>query len=190
MTTTQKTTDKLDPTGGNVEQITEILFGGHMRAFDERFNLVEARLAQESATLRKTLEKRVAELERKLEEFREEAGDQLNVETSNRELAINKMELALASARMDAENQMAQLQDNFNAEIKAVRAELKAAHKELSADLNRAHIALDKRADKLEEDKINRKDLSKFLTDMALKIQPTKPGKGKSVAKRLPGAGQ
>jgi len=174
MSTKQETSDQLDPSGGNVEQIREILFGGHIRAFDERFDLVEARLAKESATLQKSLEKKVADLERMLNDFREESSDQLGAETSNRDLALNKLELALASARMDAENQLAQLQDNFNAEIKAVRAELNSAQKELTAALARMEKAQDKRSDRLDHDKVDRKDLSNFLTDMAQKIQPTK----------------
>lgn len=190
MSTKQKDTDQLDPTGGNVEQIREILFGGHIRAFDERFDLVEARLSKESTNLRKAIEKRVLELERLLGEYREEASDQLNAETSNRDLALNKMELAMASARMDAENQMAEMQDRhdselksmqaeFKAEFKAVRAELKAAHKELNTALNRNERTQERRAEKLDHDKVTRKDLSSFLTDVAKKLQPAKTGKGK-----------
>ena len=179
MSTKQKDTDQLDPTGGNVEQIREILFGGHIRAFDDRFDLVEARLAKESDSLRKAIEKRVLELERLLSEQREEASDQLSTETSNRDLALNKVELAMAQARMDAENQMAEMQDYFKSEIKAVRAELKAAHKELSTKLSRADRAQDKRSDKLEHDKVNRKDLSGFFTDVAQKLHPAKTKQGK-----------
>lgn len=179
MSTKQKDTDKLDPTGGNVEQIREILFGGHIRAFDERFDLVEARLAKESDALRKALEKRVLELERLLGEYKDDASDQLSSESSNRDLALNKIELAMAQARMDAENQMADMQDRFNAEMKAVRAELKAAHKELSAAHDRANKAQDKRAEKLDGDKVNRKDLSRLLTDIAQKLQPPKTRQSK-----------
>lgn len=179
MSTKQKDTDTLDPSGGNVEQIREILFGGHIRAFDERFDLVEAHLAKESQALRKALEKRVLELERLLAEYREDASDQLNSEVSNRELALNKVELAMAQARMDAENQMAEMQDHFKSEIKAVRAELKAAHKELSTALSKAEKAQDRRADKLNDDKVNRKDLSGFFNDIAQKLQPAKPKRGK-----------
>jgi hypothetical protein len=177
MSTKQKDTEKLDPAGGNVEQIREILFGGHIRAFDDRFELVETRLAKESDALRKAIEKRVLELERLLSDQREEASDQLNAETSNRDLALNKIELAMAQARMDAENQMAEMQDRFTAEFKAVRAELKAAQKELTTALNRADRAQEKRADKMDFDKVDRNDLSGFFNDIAQKLQPPKKGK-------------
>ena len=174
MSTKQKDTDKLDPAGGNVEQIREILFGGHIRAFDERFDLVEARLSKESDALRKALEKRVLELERLLGEYREESSDQLSAESSNRDLALNKVELAIASARMDSENQLAELQSQFKADLKAIRSELAAVHKELNTALSRADAAQSKRAEKLEDDKVNRKDLSRLFSDVAQKIQPAK----------------
>ena len=179
MSTKEKATDKLDPASGNVEQIREILFGGHIRAFDERFDLVESRLVKENAKLQKALEKRLLELEQMLGDFRGEAGDQLNTESSNRDLALNKIELALASARMDAENQMAQMQDSLNAEINSLKSGLKAVQKELSLALNRAEKVQDKRADKLDVNKVDRRELSKFFSDIANKIDPAKATKGK-----------
>ncbi len=179
MSSKPKATNELDPSGGNVEQIREILFGGHIRAFDERFDLVESRLAKESATLQKALEKRLLELERMLGEFREEASDQLGAEASNRDLALNKMELALSTVRMDAENQIAQLKDSLNADAKTLRTELNAAKKELSMALGRAERAQLRRSDKLDEDKVDRKELSKFFSEIAQKIQPTKAKQSK-----------
>ena len=41
------------PPGDNVDQIRELLFGTHIRAVDERFDVVEERLARESDSLRK-----------------------------------------------------------------------------------------------------------------------------------------
>ena len=179
MPSKKQATDAVNPTGDNVEQIREILFGGHIRAFDERFDLVEARLAKESAALQKTLEKRIADLERMLGEYREESGDQLGSEASNRELALNKIELALASTRMDAENQMAQMQDDIKADIKALKDELDQASKESTKALERLKQAQDKRAEKLDADKVDREQLSEFLIDIANRIQPAKDKRSK-----------
>ena len=179
MSSKNKETEELEPTGDNVEQIREILFGGHIRAFDERFELVEDRLAKENASLKKVLEKRLEELERLLADSREQANDQLGAESSNRDLALNKIELALASARMDAENRMAQLQDNMDAEVKALRSEINAAQKASATALESLQKAQTKRADKLDEDKVDRLQLAKFLNDMADRIQPAKARSGK-----------
>lgn len=174
MPSKEKDTQQLDTSSGNVEQIREILFGNQIRAFDERFGLVEKGLAKEAESLRKAIEKRVLELERLLADYREEATDQLGSETNQRELALNKIELALGQARVDAENQMAAMEDRFAAELKEVRAEMKAMHKELSSALTKADRAQGKRADKLEADKVARKELSTLLGKIADSLNPRK----------------
>jgi len=179
MSSKNKGNEELEPTGDNVEQIREILFGGHIRAFDERFELVETRLARENSTLKKAMEKRLEELERLLADYREQASDQLGEESSNRDLALNKIELAMASARMDAENSMAQMQDHFDAEVKTLRSELAAAQKASEKALDNLQKEQTRRADKLDEDKVDRLKLAKFLNDMAEQIQPAKPRSGK-----------
>jgi len=94
----KENSDKAGP-DGNVDQIREILFGGHLRAFDERFELVESRLAKETDALRKATDKKFQDLERLAAEIRDDAGDRLGAETNNRELALNKFELALFPAK-------------------------------------------------------------------------------------------
>ena len=179
MSTKEKDTDQLDPSSGNVDQIREILFGGHIRAFDERFDLVESRLAKESDALRKAIEKRVLELERLLGDYREEAGDKLDAETSNRDLAMNTIELALAQARVDADNKMAAMEDRFAAELKQINADIKSMHKELTTALTKADRAQGRRSDKLEEDKVARKDLSGLFAGLANSLQPGKASRSK-----------
>lgn len=179
MSDKQNETEQLENTSGNVEQIREILFGGHIRAFDERFGLVEKRLAKETDALRKAMEKRVLELERLLGEYREEAGDLLGQESSNRDLALNKVELALGQSRVDAENQMAAMEDRFASELKQIRSDIKAMHKELSSALAKTGREQTKRAEKVEADTVARKDLADLLASMAKSLNPGKGSRGK-----------
>ena len=164
---------------GNVDQIREILFGGHMRAFDQRFELVESRLAKETEALRKATDKKLEELERLAGDVREEAADQLSTETNNRDLALNKFELAMGAFRAEAESQMAAMESRFSNEFKAVRAELKALHKELTAALSKADRQQGRAAEKLDETKVARQDLAKLLRGLAQSIHPEKTGRGK-----------
>jgi hypothetical protein len=179
MSTKQKGTEQLDPSGGNVEQIREILFGGHIRAFDERFEIVESRLAKESESLRKAIEKRVLELERLLAEYRDEAEERLGGETSNRDLALNKVELALAQARMDAENRMAALEERFAGELKQIGTDIRAMHRELTQALDRVEKAQEKRSAKLAEDKVARRELAGMFEKLAKGLQPGKASRSR-----------
>jgi hypothetical protein len=165
--------------GDNVDQIREILFGGHLRAFDERFELVESRLARETEVLRKSTDKKVQELERLATEIREEASDHLGAEANNRDLALNKFELAMGQSRVDAENQMAAMEDRFAAELKQLRDEMKVIHKELSNALAQTDRDQKKGLDHLDQAKVARKDLAGLLTDLAQSLQPEEKSRGK-----------
>lgn len=179
MAAKKENTDKLGTEDGNVDQIREILFGGHLRAFDQRFELVESRLAKETEALRKATDKKIDELTRLAAEIREEAGDRLDGETNSRDLALNKLELAMGQSRADAENQMAAMEDRFAEQIREVRAELKAMHKELAAALAKADTQQEKVAASLDQGKVARKDLSDLFRGLAEKLQPEKTGRSK-----------
>lgn len=176
---TKKDDTKQGIDGGNVDQIREILFGDNMRAFDKRFELVEARLAKETESLRKATEKKLQDLERLAADIRDESADQLATETNNRDLALNKFELAMGAFRADAENQMAAMEDRFAEQFKEVRTELKAMHKELSVALDKADRQQSQAAVKLGETKVARQELAKLLRGVANSIQPEKTGRGK-----------
>jgi len=164
---------------GNVDQIREILFGGHMRAFDERFELVESRLAKETEALRKATDKKLENLERLAAEIREESADLLAKETNNRDLALNKFELAMSAFRAEADNQMAAMENRFSDEFKQVRTELKTMHKELSAALAKADRQQNMAAESLDAGKVARQDLAKLFRGLAESIHPEKTGRGK-----------
>ena len=179
MSANEENKDQLDPESGNVDQIREILFGGHIRAFDERFELVEARLAKETEALRKTTEKKNQELERLLTDYREEASDRLGAETNNLDLALNKLEIALGQSRSDADAQMASMEDRFAAELKQLHVDIKAVHKELAAALGKIERQQQKDAEKLSADKVARKDLAVMFSTLAKKLQPEESSRSK-----------
>lgn len=179
MSVEKENTGKLDTEGGNVDQIREILFGGQLRAFDKRFELVESRLAKDNEALRKATDKKIGDLERLAAEIREEASDSLDGETNSRDLAINKVELALAQSRVDAENQMAVMEDRFVEEFKQVRGEIKAMHKELSESLARADRQQEKFAEDLDQGKVARQDLAELFRGLGQSLQPEKSGSRK-----------
>lgn len=172
-------TEQLDSESGNVDQIREILFGGHLRAFDQRFELVESRLAKETEALRKATDKKIDDLARLAAEIREEASDHLGSETNSRDLALNKLELAMAQSRADAENQMAAMEDRFAEQIKEVRAELKTMHTEQAAALAKADSHQEEVAAGLDQGKVARTDLAELFRGLAETLQPEKTGSRK-----------
>lgn len=165
--------EQTQPATDNVGQIREILFGNQIRAVDERFQSVEKRMSKESEELRKTLENRIHELEKLLDKFRENVGDQLNRESADRDTALNEASKSLAAFRLDAENQLAEMQSDFNSEIKQARQEILAAQKALSGDMASLQAAQTKRFDLLDASKVDRGELAGFLSDIAGRLVPS-----------------
>ena len=129
-------------------------------------------MSKESESLRKNLEKRIHELENLLDKFRDNAGDQLNRESAERDAGLNDASKSLATFRLDAENQIAEMQSDFNNEIKQVREELLAAQKSITADLASLQAAQTERSEQLDESKVDRGELAGFLSDIATRLAP------------------
>lgn len=176
---TKKEDTQQAPPPDNVDQIREILFGNQIRAVDERFSTVEKRMSRESETLQKTLEKRIHELEKLLDQFRDNAGDQLNRESAERDAGLNEAAKALAAFRLDAENQLAEMQSDFKNEIKQVREEALAAQDTLMSGLASLQTAQSQRSDQLDESKVDRGELAGFLSDIAERLAPSTKKKNK-----------
>ena len=157
----------------NVEQIREILFGNQIRAVDDRFETVEKRMAKEGEVLRKKLENRILELEKLLGQLHDDTGDQLNRESRERDASLNEISKALATFRLDSENQLAEMQSDFNNEIKQVRVEILAAQKALVGDLAALQTAQNERSDHLDVNKVDRGELAGFLSEMANRLVPS-----------------
>lgn len=179
MSTKKQNAEQEIPPVDNVEQIREILFGGHIRAFDERFETVEKRLLKKSDSLKQTLHGQISELEKLLQKFRDDAGDQLNHEGAQRDAGINKLNESLTAFRLDTENQLAELQSEFSAETKQVRQELDTVHKALMDELNSMHTTHTKRWDGLDDSKVDRGELAGFLNDVAGRLAPVSKKRSK-----------
>lgn len=176
---TKKEDTQQTPSPDNVDQIREILFGNQIRAVDERFQAVEKRMSKESENLRKTLEKRILELENLLGQFRDNTGDQLSRESAERDAGINEVSKSLATFRLDAENQLAEMQSDFNNEIKQVRKELLVAQETLMDGLASLQSAQTERSDLLDKSKVDRGELAGFLSDIAERLSPPPKKRGK-----------
>jgi len=172
MSTKKNDQDTVKPSGDNVDQIREILFGSHIRAVDERFEIVEARLSRESEHLRKDLEQRIAELEKLLRQFREDSDDQLNREGTERDAAMSALTESLAAFRLDTEERITRLQSEHSAEIKQVRKQLEETMNAHTGELSSLQKAQSERTERLDDSKVDRGELAGFLADIASRLTP------------------
>jgi len=79
----------------NVDQIRDILFGGQMRDYERRFNELNARLEAELARMREAQDKRLAQIDKRVDDQLEKLGKLLRQEIQDRNRSIDDVESRL-----------------------------------------------------------------------------------------------
>ena len=163
-----------DETPENLDKVRDILFGGQMRAVDQRLASLESRFQRELKGIRNDTEKRIAELEaffkkeigshtEKLQAERSKRTDDLKVlggEVKDGFKSLDKRlgKLDETSSKADAELRTAILEHS-----KMVTEQLKQASDAFSSELQQAVLEL--RAEKLDT-----ATLIQLFSDMALHL--------------------
>ena len=171
----------------SLDQVRDILFGGQMRMVDTRLSGLEERIAQEQATLRSALERKITELEEsshkqfaaqaeRLVAERTKRADELKALSAELKEALKNLErrhvkFEEATAQADAE-----VRDHLMKQSAAFSAELSRTSERLTSELARAESSL-------RADKVDTTTLAGTLTDMAARLTgggggARAPGKG------------
>jgi len=159
----------------NVDQIRDILFGGQMRDYERRFLELSQRLEQESARQRGETDKRLAALEKRLDDGIEKLARQLRQETADRGQSLDDHESRLLQALRTQRNEgnvaLDQLrQDLANADERERQA-LAALESAFGDAQAQAERALSAAREELRGEKVSREDLSALFTEFALRLR-------------------
>lgn len=157
----------------SLAKIRDILFGEQARAFDQRFEQFEARMAKETAALRQELERRHAELAQQLQSGLDALGERLTEEARVRGEAD-------ADLQQDVESMGRRLEDRLQGDfdtlegllderVAGLTAELSRQHRELSARLSRE-------AEGLGMSKASRSDLAALFASLAESLRDSGDG--------------
>jgi hypothetical protein len=163
-----------DETPENLDKVRDILFGGQMRAVDQRLAALESRFQRELKGMRNDTEKRLADLEAF---FKKEIGSQtekLQAERSKRSDDLKALggemkdgfksldkrlgKLDETSSKADADLRTAILEHS-----KMVSEQLKQLSEELSSELQQAVL-------ELRSEKLDTATLIQLFSDMALHL--------------------
>jgi gas vesicle protein len=159
----------------HVDQIRNILFGGQMRDYDQRFAGLEQHLAQQGEELRQEILERAAALTDQGSKGFDALSAQLKAEKAERvelgrELAREIKELSktvdrgLAQLQDHAERLHKELLKHVAEQTKALREEARAASDELAALVEREVAAL-------QGEKADRQMLGDVLAEMAARLK-------------------
>lgn len=154
---------QLNNEGGNVDQIRDILFGGQMRAYEQRFDQIEERLNADMKRMHKDMDKRLSSIE-----------DGLLKRLDQIEQRVQKQREDNNEVRSKLEKQLQEMEDRINQSSSQIQDELKNYNKDMRESLrsqrDELREAMDKSQKRLDDDKPARTELANLFSEFALRI--------------------
>lgn len=159
---------------GNVDQIRDILFGNQMRDYDQRFQRLEEGIRKELAELGSEVKSELVRIEEQSLGNHKELGDALGQETDERKKASKKANSDFKKTTDDLAAQIRKLEATLDQRVAELRDQLLAQATALSEDIqkrdDRLSKALATSTSELEEAKMDRRTLARFLMNMGKEI--------------------
>jgi hypothetical protein len=167
---------KADAAGGsNIDQLRDIIFGGQMREYEQRFTRMEERLAKELADVREEVRDRCTALERYVRDEFESITVELRVTQQSRATEERRLSQSIADAAKGAEERIAALSDLVTREHRELRAQLLEQTTTVTEDVQRRHADLlalvERDAAELRDGKADRAVLSALFMEVALRLR-------------------
>jgi len=159
----------------NVDQIRDILFGGQMRDYERRFQDLNQCFEAELVRLRDAQDKRLAQIDKRLDDQLEKLGKLVRQEIEDRNGAIDDLESRLQQAARTARGEVNKALEALARELARSDERLRDTISELGASLHaragEADSALARAGAELRAEKVGRDDLAALLTEFALRLR-------------------
>ena len=148
----------------NVDKIRDIIFGGQMREYDNRFASIEERLTKENQRLRQDMEQRISALEALVQREFETLADKLRLEKKERNDSLLSIESSLKKADDLLNQRLGDLENKSLDEIRKLRNQEHEDIKNLRNDLHQlreeTNAYFEKELDILRKTKVDRSSVA------------------------------
>ena len=159
---------------GNVDKIREIIFGGHMRDYDQRFLRLEARLVKDGADLREETKRRFDVLEMFIKREFEALSERLQIEQRHREESVQGLSRALTETGQALEGKLLQLDEHSARAQRDLRQQILDQSRSLSDEIHQKHAemstAVEREVANLNQDKPSRSHLASMFSELAARL--------------------
>ena len=163
----------------NVDQIREIIFGAHIKDYEQRFRALERKLEQSLKKVSDSFDKRLDEVNQSLAELNQ----MLEAERGERRDGDESLDGLLQNQAKEAADQLASVESQTSEQLAALNQSLTAMSASLESQLGDQGAATDKALEDLNSQltaqNISRKELAKLLGTVAstLDAPPKTPRK-------------
>lgn len=161
-------------TGGNIDQIRDIIFGAQMRDYDRRFAQLEERLLKDSADLREELRQRYASLEEYIRREMDTLNERISGEQRGRVSQLQELAGTLENVHRTADRRFQESGEEIARTQRDLRGELARHAANFAEELNRRSAepggALKREADELHTRKADRAALGALFAELAARL--------------------
>jgi archaellum component FlaC len=173
------TTDNVD---GNVDKIREILFGGQMRDYEQRFADLETRLTKNIELISSNFEKRMDRLDTFAKRELDKLAEQVKDERKARRDEGKEGSKELKGLTQQLESWCAELEEQIGSETQELRGLLQEQGEELSGMVSDTHDQLSKslaaETRSLADGKLAREDLATLLAELSSRLKKDSKSSG------------
>ena len=177
----------------SVDKIRDILFGSQIKNYEARFARLEDTLARETTELKETMRRRFESVEGFFRKEAESLSGRLKAEREERNEALKGLARDLKAASDALSKKILELDNKTAEEQSGLRQELMQESRKLLEEIRHKSDGLtalvERRADELRDQKVDRAALASLLTEMALQLSEDGAVSGKPV-KAAKAAGQ
>lgn len=161
-------------TGGNIDQIRDIIFGAQMRDYDRRFAQLEERLLKDSSDLREELRQRYASLEEYIRRELDALSERVTGEQRARTGQVQELAGTLENVHRSTDRRFQEAGEEIGRTQRDLRGELARHAANFAEELNRRAAelggALKREADELHTRKADRAALGALFAEMAARL--------------------
>ncbi len=160
---------------GNVEQIREILFGSHLRGYDQRLDKMEA----DFATLKQEIHDRLDKIKDSLSAEVQTISDSLEKKLKYLSLTTHdettKLWQKIDQTTQKNYNTIEALNKSFNGRVTTMKDDLSQTREQFQAETQLLKVKIFEELEKsfasLRENKVSRADLAEVLFDLCIKVK-------------------
>ena len=160
---------------GNLEKVRDILFGTQSREFEERCNLLEKRLLQESTDLKDQLTRSLEDIKTYVNSEVSRLTKQIQEEQAGRSNSVEEVGQVIKTLGSQLESRLSGLHDQTTTQHQKLEGQLNQQKSELTEHHQRALAEMQSRfqeaLNELKADKTDRAVLSEMLMDVALRLK-------------------
>ena len=160
---------------GNLEKVRDILFGTQSREFEERCNLLEKRLLQESTDLKDQLTRSLEDIKTYVDKEVSRLTSQIQQEQAGRSNSLEDVGQVIKTLGSQLESRLSGLHDQTTTQHQMLEGQLTQQKAELAEHQQQALAEMQSRFQEafkeLKADKTDRAVLAEMLMDVALRLK-------------------